>query len=59
MRKSNSDFLPKNVISKYYKTMEVTVRASEKLFSHIDPGKRERYNNLKGLCEIHDKKKNI
>jgi hypothetical protein len=56
MRKSYSEILPKNMITKYYKTMEVSVRAGEKQFNNIDFRKKERYNNLKGICDIHNKK---
>ncbi len=56
MKKSKSDQLPNNVVSKYYKTMEISVKAGEKLFNNIDLYRKERYNNIKGICERSDNK---
>jgi hypothetical protein len=56
MKKSKSDQLPNNVVSKYYKTMEISVKAGEKLFNNIDLYKKERYNNIKGICDRSDNK---
>ena len=56
MRKSASDCLPKNVITKYHKTMEVSLKTGEKQFGKVNLEKRERYNNIKGICDKSNKK---
>ena len=56
MKKSKSDQLPNNVVTKYYKTMEISLKAGEKLFNNIDFSRKERYNNIRGICEKSDNK---
>ena len=56
LKKSASELLSKNPITNYYKNMEISLKTGEKQFGNIDFKTNHDYDNIKGICEISDKK---